>query len=53
MPKLLTAAAEVVTEMPFTEVLLKSALAYLSIFAVTGVIIFAVWLLGKATNKKK
>ena len=60
MPKFLTAtaeivadAAEVVTEMPFTEVLLKSALAYVSIFLVTGVIIGAVWLLGKATNKKK
>lgn len=53
MPKLLTAAAEVVTEMPFSEVLLKSVLAYLSIFLVTGVIIGAVWLLGKATNKKK
>ncbi len=53
MPKFLTAAAEVVTEMPFTEVLLKSALAYVSIFIVTAVIIGAVWLLGKATNKKK
>lgn len=52
MPKLLTATAEIVTEMPFTEVLLKSALAYLSIFLVTGVIIGVVWLLGKATKKK-
>ncbi len=48
----LTATAEAVTEMPFTEVLLKSALAYLSIFLVTGVIIGVVWLLGKLANKK-
>jgi len=52
MPMFLTAAAEVVTEMPFSEVLLKAGLAYASIFLVTGVIIAAVWLLGKATNKK-
>jgi hypothetical protein len=53
MPKILAAAADVVTEMPFSEVVLKSVLAYLSIFLVTGVIIGAVWLLGKVTNKKK
>jgi hypothetical protein len=60
MPKILTATAEVVadvakdvvTEMPFSEVLIKSVLAYVSIFLVTSVIIGAVWLLGKATNKK-
>ncbi len=40
------------SEMPFGEVVLKSALAYLSIFLVTGVIIGAIWLLGKVANKK-
>ncbi len=43
---------DIVTEMPFTDVLLKSALAYASIFVVTGVIIGVIWLLGKVTNKK-
>ncbi len=42
----------VAAEMPFGEVLLKSGLAYVSIFVVTAVIIGAVWLLGKVTNKK-
>ncbi len=49
MLNLLTAAAE----MPFGEVVLKSALAYVSIFAVVGVIIGVVWVLGKLGNKQE
>ncbi len=48
MFRMMTVAAE----MPFGEVVLKSVLAYASIFVVTGVIIGVVWLLGKVANKK-
>ncbi len=47
------AASEVVTDMPFGEVVLKSVLAYASIFIVTSVIILAIYVLNKATGKKK
>ncbi len=53
MIQFLTAAADSPVDMPFTEVLLKSALGYLSIFVVVGVIIGAIWILGKATSKKE
>ncbi|MBQ9747205.1 MAG: hypothetical protein IJV98_00335 [Clostridia bacterium] len=60
MSKLLSAvnevaadASAVVTEMPFGEVVLKSILAYASIFLVTGVIILSIYILNKVTSKKK
>ena len=46
-------ASEIVTDMPFGEVVLKSLLAYASIFAVTGVIILSIVLLNRLTTKKK
>jgi quinol-cytochrome oxidoreductase complex cytochrome b subunit len=46
-------ASEIVTEMPFGEVLLKSILAYASIFLVTGVIILSIVVLNRLTSKKK
>ena len=59
MSKLLSAvnavtadASAVVTEMPFGEVVLKSILAYASIFLVTGAIILSIYLLNKATKKR-
>ncbi len=46
-------AETVAADMPLGEVVLKSSLAYLSIFLVVGLIIGTVWLLGKLTNKNE
>lgn len=46
-------ALESTTNMPISEVLEKAGLGLVSIFAVTAVIIFMIWLLNRLTSKGK
>lgn len=50
---ILETTLESTTNMPIGEVLEKAGLGLVSIFIVTGVIIFTIWLLNRLTSKKK
>ena len=49
----LESTLESTTNMPIGEVLEKAGLGLVSIFIVTGVIIFMIWLLNRLTSRKK